>query len=131
MAEATGEIPKQARKMFDQIRRKKVDGVIHPIITYEFLLQYHRKRLPAFNSPEEAIAFLNTYFATEPLTNDLAGNASEIRVRSSAILKRMKRHLSACDSLTIALAKTKGYQILSGDRDLTAVAEKEGIIVRW
>ncbi len=131
MAEATGEITKKARKSLDEIRTKKVDGVIHPLITYEFLIQYHRKRLPAFDSSEEALEFLNTYFGTESLTNDAASTASEIKMRSLTMLEEMKRHLSSCDALTIALAKIKGYQILSGDQDLTLVARKEGVVVTW
>lgn len=65
MAEATGEITRNARKVLDGVRRKKISGVIHPLITYEFLIRYHRKRLPAFVSSKEAFEFLNTYFRTE------------------------------------------------------------------
>jgi predicted nucleic acid-binding protein len=131
MAEATGEITEEARKALDDVRRKKVHGVIHPLIAYEFLVQYHRKRLPAFDSAREALEFLNTYFGTESLTNDTASAASEIKVKSLTIVERMKRHLSSCDALTIALAKMKGYRILSGDQDLTLVAQKEEVAVTW
>jgi hypothetical protein len=47
MTETTGEIPQTTRTALDAIRREKGRGVIHSLIAYEFLLQYHRRRLPA------------------------------------------------------------------------------------
>jgi len=131
MAEATGEITEEARGVLDDVRRKRVLGVIHPLITYEFLTQYYRNRLPAFDSPREALEFLNTYFRTENLTNDIATVAADIKVKGLTLVSKMSRHLSSCDALTIALAKTGGYRILSGDQDLRIIAGKEGVVVIW
>lgn len=131
MAEATGETTKRARKVLDDIRRKKASDVIHPLITYEFLIQFHKNRLPAFDSSKAALDFLNTYFRTEGITNDTASVAAELKIKSLAIIEGMKRHLSSCDALTIALAKMKTYQVLSGDQDLKTTAEKEEVSVIW
>jgi predicted nucleic acid-binding protein len=52
-------------------------------------------------------------------------------MKSLAGVRKMKRHFSACDALTVAVAKLKGYEILSGDLDLTVAARNEGVRVIW
>lgn len=131
MAKATGEISPRANECLEDIRREKIEGIIHPMITYEFLLQYHKKRLPIFRETTEVLDFLETHFSTVKISNELASAAAEIKSRSIALLARLKRYLSACDSLTIAVAKQTGSPIVSGDRDLRVVAEMENVKVIW
>lgn len=125
MAKATGEITPKANRYVENVRSGKIKGTIHPVITYEFLLQFHKGRIPIFKTPEETLDFLETYFSTAELSNSLALMAAEIRFKSEALLTKLKRSLSVCDSLTIAIAKKTKSPIITGDKDLQAVAEKK------
>ena len=131
MAKATEEITPKANRCLEDIRTGKIVGVIHPLITYEFLLQVHRQRIPIFKTANEALDFLETYFSTIELRNPIASIAAEIRFRSKRLLTKLKRHLSVCDAMTIAVAKRVGSPIVSGDLDLTSVARQEGVNVIW
>ena len=131
MAKATGEITPTANKYLENVRSGKVKGVIHPLITYEFILQFYRGRIPIFKTPEETLDFLETYFSTAELSNSVALMAAEIRFESDALVTRLKRSLSVCDSLTIAIAKRTKSPIMTGDKDLQAIAEKENVDIIW
>lgn len=131
MAKATGEITPKANACLENARRGKIKGVIHPVITYELLLQFHKGRTPIFKAAGEALDFLETHFSTMEISNNTALKAAEIRFKSDALLAKIKRSLSVCDALTIAIAKETRSQILTGDRDLRAVAEGENITVIW
>jgi predicted nucleic acid-binding protein len=131
MAKATGEIPPQANKHLEDVRNGKLKGVIHPLITYEFVLQFHKGRIPIFDTAQETLDFLETYFSTAELSNNTALTAAEIRFKSAALLTTLKRKLAICDSLTIALAKRTKAPIVTGDIDLRAVAEKENVEIIW
>jgi predicted nucleic acid-binding protein len=131
MAKATGEITPEANKCLEDVRSGKLKGVIHPVITYEFLLQCYRRRIPIFNAPKEALDFLETYFSTVNLSNNVALTAAEIRFKSDALLAKLKRKLSVCDSLTIAIAKKTKSPVITGDKDLQVVAEKENVDTIW
>lgn len=131
MAKATGEITPKANKCLENIRRGKFKGVIHPIIAYEFLLQFYKGRTPIFKTPRETLDFLETYFSTAELSNNVILIAAEIRFKSNALLPKLKRSLSVCDSLTIAIAKKKKFPILTGDKDIQIVAEKENVDIIW
>lgn len=50
--------------------------------------------------------------------------------KSDDLLTKLKRSLSVCDSLTIAIAKRAKSPII-GDKDLRAVAEKENVDIIW
>jgi len=131
MAKATGEITPKANKCLEDVRKGKLKGVIHPVIIYEFLLQFYRKRIPIFVTSRETLDFLETYFSTANLSNNVALTAAEIRFKSDALLAKLKRELSVCDSLTIAIAKKTKSPIITGDKDLQAVAEKENVDTIW
>jgi len=131
MAKATGEITDKANECLEDVRVRRLEGVIHPLITYEFLLQVHKGRIPVFRSTDEALDFLETYFSIINLENNIAYMAAEIRYKSKRMLMKLKRNLSVCDSVTIALAKHIGSPILSGDPDLKRVAKEEGVEVIW
>ena len=131
MAKATGEITSQANKHLEDVRKGKLKGVIHPLITYEFVLQFHKGRIPIFDTAQETLEFLETYFSTAELSNNIALTAAEIKFRSDTLLTTLKRKLSICDSLTIALAKKAEAPIITGDQDLRAVAEKENVETIW
>jgi len=131
MAKATGEITPKANKCLENIRRGNFKGVIHPIIAYEFLLQFYKGRIPVFKTPGETWDFLETYFSMTELSNNVVLMAAEIRFKSDALLTKLKRSLSVCDSLTIAIAKRRKSPILTGDKDLQAVAKKENVAIIW
>mgnify|MGYP000371380604 CR=1 FL=1 len=103
MSKASGEITAKANEYLNNVRIGKVEGLIHPIIVYEFLLQVVRRRIPIFTSAEEALDFLESYFSTIKVENRLAMEAAKVRVKSEKQLKQ--RRLSICDAFTIALAK--------------------------
>jgi len=129
MSKASGEITAKANEYLNNVRIGKVKGLIHPIIVYEFLLQVVRRRIPIFTSAEEALDFLESYFSTVKVENRLAMEAAKVRVKSEKQLKQ--RRLSICDAFTIALAKSIKASIITGDKDLQAIAEQEGIKVIW
>lgn len=131
MAKATGEISNEADKWLEEIRRGRSKGMIHPMITYEFLLQFHRKRIPVFRDVDEALTFLETYFDVMKLDNQVVSVAAEIKSKSRDLVTRLRRHLSICDSVTIAIAREEGYPILTGDEDLQAIAIRENVKVIW
>jgi len=131
IAKATGEITERADRCLKDIREGRILGVIHPLILYEFLLQIYRGRIPIFKSADEALEFLKTYFSIINLENNIVSMAAEIRYKSEELLVKLKRHLSVCDSITIAIAKHIESPILSGDLDLKSVAKKENIKVIW
>jgi len=131
MAKATGEITPKANECLENVRSGKLKGAIHPVITYEFLLQFHRGRIPIFETPEETLGFLETYFSTVELSNSVALTAAEIRFKSDALVTTLKRSLSVCDSLTIAIAKKTKSPIMTGDKNLQVVAEKENVDIIW
>ena len=131
MAKATGEITPKANKHLENVRSGKMKGIIHPIITYEFLLQFYKGRTPIFKTAEESLGFLETYFSTAELSNTMSLLAAEIRFKSDMLVPTIKRSLSVCDSLTIALAKRTKSPIVTGDKDLRAVAEEENVDTIW
>lgn len=54
MTKATGEINPEADTHLEDVRVGRVRGIIHPLITYEFLLQFHKGRIPIFKTSSEA-----------------------------------------------------------------------------
>ena len=131
MARATSEITPRAEACLESVRRGKVKGIIHPLITYEFLLQFHRGRMPIFTTTSEALGFLEEHFSTIEISNQVALMAAEVRFRSDELTVKLKRRLSVCDSVTIAIAKEWKSPIVSGDIDLQTVAEKEHVEIIW
>lgn len=115
----------------ENVRRGKLKGTIHPIITYEFLLQFHKGRIPIFKTSKEALDFLETYFSTAELTNNVASTAAEILFKSDELLAKLKIKLSVYDSLTMVIAKGTKSPIVTEDKNLRVVAERENVNVIW
>jgi len=131
MAKATSEITPEADTCLEDVRRGKIRGIIHPLITYEFLLQFYKGRTPIFTTPSETLEFLEKHFSTSEISNRTALTAAEVRFKSDELIAKLKRHLSLCDSMTIAVAKERKSPIISGDKDLQTVADKEHVEIIW
>jgi len=121
----------------NSIRMGRIEGLIPITVVYEYLVHWFRGRIPALRSLDEAITYLRSYFRIERLELDDYIEAAKIKVRGDEVLKEAEdealrgRKLSIVDSTVIALARRARVPILSGDRDLTYVAIKEGIEVLW
>jgi len=131
MSKATSEITPKADACLDHVKRGKIKGIIHPLITYEFLLQVYKGRMPIFTASNEALDFLEGHFSTVEISNRAALIAAEVKSKSESLILKLKRHLSVCDAVTIAIAKEWKSPIISGDKDLQAVAEKEHVEIIW
>lgn len=131
MAKVTGEINPEADAHLEDVRVGRVRGIIHPLITYEFLLQFYKGRIPIFKTSSEALEFLERYFYTVEISNWIAMMASEIRFKSEKLASKLGRHLSTCDAITIAIAREWQSPILSGDKDLQIMAKEEHIRTIW
>ena len=86
-------------------------------------------------SEEELLTFISSYFKVYRLSESLTAKAAGVKVRGDEMLSSSSslrhRRLSACDSLTIAIALEEGIPIVSGDKDLSYVAERLGVKVVW
>lgn len=131
MAKASGEINPEADAYLESVRVGRMRGIIHPLITYEFLLQFYKGRIPIFKTSSEALEFLEGYFYTVEISNRIAMMASEIRFKSEKLVAELGRRLSTCDAITIAIAKEWQSPILSGDKDLQIMAREEHIRTIW
>lgn len=131
MAKATSEITPKADACLENVKRGRVKGIIHPLITYEFLLQFYKGRMPIFTTSSEALEFLEGHFSTVEISNRVALEAAEVKFKSVELIAKLKRHLSVCDSVTIAIAKDWKSPIVSGDKDLQTVAKKERVEIIW
>jgi len=131
------EVGERARDVLNSIRMDRIEGLIPITVVYEYLVHWFRGRVPALRSLDEAITYLRSYFRIECLKLDDYIEAAKIKVRGDEMLKEAEdevlrgRKLSIVDSTVIALARRVRAPILSGDRDLTYVAIKEGIEVIW
>ncbi|RLE71850.1 MAG: hypothetical protein DRJ37_04095 [Thermoprotei archaeon] len=71
------------------------------------------------------------------ITLDIFDQASKIKLKGDTLLSEAddlllkKRKLSACDALTIAVGKILNLPILTGDKDLSYMAEKIGVEIIW
>ncbi|MEM2964599.1 MAG: hypothetical protein QXF21_03835 [Thermoproteota archaeon] len=63
-AKATGEITHRANECLEG-EGGELRVATHPIITYEFMLQFHRGRIPIFETPEEALRVPRDVFYTQ------------------------------------------------------------------
>ena len=131
------EVGENARRMLDDVRRGRVGGLIPLTVAYEYVVHWLRGRIPGLKSLDEVITYLKSYFRVEALEFDDYIEAARIKVRGDEILRNAKdealktRRLSIVDSTVIALARKKKAPIISGDKDLTYVATKEGIETIW
>ncbi len=136
IADLTGRATFEAIKVLDSIRVGRMKGLIHYLIIYELTYHWRKGRLP-FRNEDELKEFIDTYFNIIDLSLDDIIEASKIKIIGDKILKearevRLKRRkLSVADAITIALAIKYKVPIVTGDNDLTYVAEKMGIKVIW
>ncbi len=137
LAMAYGELSKTATRILRGIRQGRIRGIIPVTVVYEYLVHWHRGRIPALQTLEEALTFLTTYFKVENLDTQDFAKAAEIKYRGDIMLRNAGdaalrgRRLSIVDSTIIACALKLKSPILTGDRDLTYVASKLGVEVLW
>ena len=136
MADLLGQVPRTALGYLEDLRRGKVVGLIHCLIVFELAYHWRRGRLP-FYDERELLEFVSTYFRVVTLDPELAASSARIKVVGDRLLRESGdqslsgRRLSAADAATIAIAKRLGIPVLSGDKDLTYVAEQLGVKVIW
>jgi predicted nucleic acid-binding protein len=136
IADLTGQAPAEAAELIEEVRLGRIKGILHYLIIYELSYHWRRGRLP-FRDEEEILEFINTYFTVKTLDENLAVEASKIKIlgdkllASSNNLALRQRRLSVADATTIALAMREKIPIVTGDTDLSYVARKLGIKVFW
>jgi len=126
-----------ARNVLNDVKRKRVRGLIPSTVAMEYAIHWHRGRIPALKSIDEVRTYLTTYFTVVELDLETCLEAAEIKVRGDEMLKKAidarlrERRLSIVDSTVIALARKKRVPIITGDRDLSYVARSMGLEVLW
>jgi predicted nucleic acid-binding protein len=135
LAMAYGELGVNAEKVLLQIRRGEVIGYIPATVAYELSVHWLRGRIPSLKSLEELKTFVTRYFKTvEPTLDDYIESA-KIKIEGDKILRESlelkNRSLSIVDSTIIRLALELGAPIVTGDKDLSHVANKKGIKIIW
>ncbi len=136
LAMAYGEVSDRAAQALQDVRRGRIVGVVPVTVAYEYLVHWHRGRIPVLKTVDEVTTFLTTYFRVESLTLRDWITAAEIKHRGDNMLKTANeplrsRRLSIVDSTVIACALKLKAPILTGDEDLAFVAENLGITVIW
>lgn len=136
IADLTGQAPEPVVKTLDDVRLGRVEGVLHYLIVYELAYHWRRGRLP-FQSEGELREFVDTYFVVQPLNPVIAVEASRIKIVGDELLRNSKnprlkrRRLSVSDVTSIVLAQMLKAPIITGDIDLSYVAQKIGVKVIW
>lgn len=136
IADLTGQAPQEAVRILDGVRVGRIEGVIHYLIVYELAYHWRRGRLP-FRGEDELLEFINTYFNVKPLDAATAVEASRLKILGDELLEASgdpglkRRRLSITDATTIALARKLRAPILTGDTDLSYVAQRLGVNVLW
>ena len=136
IADLTGQAPPRAIQILEKVRIGEVKGILHYLIIYELAYHWRRGRLP-FRDEKELQEFINTYFKIEPSSLSTAVEASRIKIIGDQILrdsndpKLKRRRLSVSDATTIVLAERYKAPIVTGDIDLSYVAQKLGLKVIW
>lgn len=131
------EVGDNARRVFNEIRRGSVKGLIPVTVAYEYIIHWFRGRIPGLRNLDEVITYLKSYFKVLELSFEDYVEAAIIKIRGDEILKRAEekdlrtRRLSIIDSTVIALARKRNIPIITGDKDLAYVARRENIDVIW
>lgn len=137
LAMAYGELSSTASRVFQNIRRGRIRGIIPVTVVYEYIVHWYRGRIPVLKSVEEVLTFLSTYFRVKSLDLQDFIKAAEIKHRGDNMLQKAadpalkQRRLSMVDSTLIAYALRLRAPILTGDKDLTYVARMFGVKVLW
>ena len=131
------EVGSKARRVLEGIRVRRVEGLVPVTVAYEYVVHWHRGRIPGLKSLDEVVTYLRSYFKVEPLDLDDYLEAARIKARGDRMLREAEdrtlrsRRLSIIDSTVIAVALRRKAPILTGDRDLAYVAAREGVKVIW
>lgn len=137
LAMAYGELSTTAARILRGIRQGRVRGIIPVTVVYEYLVHWHRGRIPALKTTEEVLTFLTTYFKVENLDLQDFTKAAEIKYKGDDMLRNAEdtalrgRRLSIVDSTIIACALRLRSPILTGDKDLAYVAGRLGVGILW
>ncbi len=90
-----------------------------------------------FASEAELLEFIHKYFTIITIDERIALEASKVKIIGDKLLLESgdpglkHRRLSIADSATIALAEKTKLPIITGDMDLSFVAERLGLKVIW
>jgi len=131
------EVSDNAKRVFDEIRRGSIKGLVPVSVAYEYIVHWLRGRVPALKNLAEVVTYLKSYFKVLELGFEDYIEAAIIKARGDEFLKEAEevdlrtRRLSIVDSTVIALARRRNTPILTGDKDLAYVARKENIEVIW
>ncbi|ABM80486.1 type II toxin-antitoxin system VapC family toxin [Hyperthermus butylicus] len=137
LAMAYGELSSTAASLLEQVRERRVVGIIPVTVAYEYLVHWHRGRIPVLKTVDEVVTFLTSYFKVERVEFADWVKAAEIKSKGDQFLRNSsnpllrQRRLSIVDSTVIALALRLNIPILTGDKDLAYVAEKFGVPTLW
>ena len=131
------EVSDNARSVLEGIHRGVIRGLIPVTVAYEYIIHWLRGRIPGLKSIDEVVTYLRTYFKIVNLDLYDYLKAARIKVRGDRLLMEAEdpvlrmRRLSIVDSTVIALAMKYGVPIVTGDKDLSYVAEKESLRIIW
>ena len=131
LAMAYGTLSERARDVMLKVREGRVEGLIPTTVAYELAVHWLRGRLPALKSVDELRTFLTSYFKVVELSLDDYLESARVKSEGDKLVSSMGRRLSFVDSTVIHVAKKLRAVIVSGDKDLTAVAESMGVEVVW
>lgn len=131
LAMAYGTLSERARDVMLKVREGRVEGLIPTTVAYELAVHWLRGRLPALKSMDELRTFLTSYFKVVELSLDDCLESARVKSEGDKLVSSMGRRLSFVDSTVIHVAKKLRAVIVSGDKDLTAVAESMGVEVVW
>jgi len=135
LAMAYGELGRNAEEVLLKIRRGEVVGYLPATVAYELSVHWLRGRIPALKSVEELKTFITKYFRVVELKLDDYIESAKIKVEGDEMLRGSLelegRSLSIVDSTIIRLALELNAPIVTGDKDLSHVAERKGVKIVW
>jgi predicted nucleic acid-binding protein len=135
LAMAYGELGRNAEEVLLKIRRGEAVGYLPATVAYELSVHWLRGRIPALKSVEELKTFITKYFRVVELKLDDYIESAKIKVEGDGVLRGSLelegRSLSIVDSTIIRLALELNAPIVTGDKDLSHVAERKGVKIVW
>jgi predicted nucleic acid-binding protein len=135
LAMAYGELGRNAEEVLLKIRRGEAVGYLPATVAYELSVHWLRGKIPALKSVEELKTFITKYFRVVELKLDDYIESAKIKVEGDEMLRGSPelegRSLSIVDSTIIRLALELNAPIVTGDKDLSHVAERKGVKIVW
>jgi predicted nucleic acid-binding protein len=135
LAMAYGELGRNAEEVLLRIRRGEAVGYLPATVAYELSVHWLRGKIPALKSVEELKTFITKYFRVVELKLDDYIESAKIKVEGDEMLRGSLelegRSLSIVDSTIIRLALELNAPIVTGDKDLSHVAERKGVKIVW